>query len=1146
MSTVSSNEDHNKQKTFKRQQYDEKTVRQAMNLNKPIRVKGNDSYANSETYLRKMDELRIHKQHIFRFRIAHTKYILLFFFLFLLQLIGIIFFSKGFLLTRQVLDDISSVESQIKLDSELTTPYKFDKAVILIIDALRFDFVIPQLKSNEQYHNKLTILDSIDHKFLYKFISDPPTTTLQRLKGLTTGSLPTFIDAGSNFNGELIEEDNLIKQLALNNRTIKFAGDDTWKSLFNPYLHEESEYFESLNVFDLDTVDNGVINYFNRELHNDRKNDWDVLIGHMLGVDHVGHKHGPNHEEMSRKLTQMDDFITDSLLPSIDEDTVLFIFGDHGMDHTGNHGGDSKDELETTLFVYSPQFESQNKIDSDNDKIVFEDGYQVVNQIDFIPTFAMLTDIPIPFNNLGWPISNLTNELGYKETLEQIHRYNNVSNNIDSTNFKILDNLFKENKGLDYQQMFLSICQKQWAEFDMRFIVLGLILLILSLVLFIIITKLIPSIVLGQIVHEFVPSIFIMCTICTVSFNAVFQILGQFLFLENWINVTLFGLCVGILLGCFIPIFDRYNLIWFFTKMIEDTSDYWTRAGILVMVLHFLVFTSNSFTIWEDKIVSFLITTVGVLTFYEFVFIPKRQSTNALFTNTNVPTQLPNKDEEEEEEDEEEEEEEDGGYYGEEDEHSELKDDGDETDIANDVTSEEVLSEDAVITDDEVASKSSSTSYMDNTKEKIKSLRSFSILKNKRFKTTISKSQIEEDLEEQQEQRDVLPLGRFARILGCIYSLLLILSTRFASLITICREEQGDKCIPTFINANNYSILSLAVVWLICWILPFTIKSYYHMSLSYQAAAPIWINGIMKVSLMFIAIYWTLNYFETHLQSFISYGFSSFNILDIETVHMIKFNIVRILFAMISILLNIAWACGPICIKLDLKNTDLHSLNATILGYNNVYGSQFFLIIINFLLLVVLFNKPLGIISITLLTVQLLSFLEIINLLKLKENVIGPVTLALIGYQHFFTTGHQATIPSVQWDIGFMINKTIKFPITHIAILINTFGPFIIIAISVALITLWRQPPKILKPQTLLSRIVSNTGILIIYNTLLCLSNCIFVAHFRRHLMVWKIFCPRFLFSCMTLIIIDIVIIFVTIAFASGRVIRQVDTVFWN
>ena len=35
-------------------------------------------------------------------------------------------------------------------------------------------------------------------------------------------------------------------------------------------------------------------------------------------------------------------------------DTVLFVFGDHGMTRTGDHGGDSQDELEAGLFIYSP------------------------------------------------------------------------------------------------------------------------------------------------------------------------------------------------------------------------------------------------------------------------------------------------------------------------------------------------------------------------------------------------------------------------------------------------------------------------------------------------------------------------------------------------------------------------------------------------------------------------------------------------------------------------------------------------------------------------------------------------------------------------------------------------------------------------
>lgn len=33
--------------------------------------------------------------------------------------------------------------------------------------------------------------------------------------------------------------------------------------------------------------------------------DWDVLIAHFLGVDHCGHRYGPDHPAMADKLTQM-------------------------------------------------------------------------------------------------------------------------------------------------------------------------------------------------------------------------------------------------------------------------------------------------------------------------------------------------------------------------------------------------------------------------------------------------------------------------------------------------------------------------------------------------------------------------------------------------------------------------------------------------------------------------------------------------------------------------------------------------------------------------------------------------------------------------------------------------------------------------
>ena len=56
---------------------------------------------------------------------------------------------------------------------------------------------------------------------------------MQRIKGLTTGSFPTFIDISNNFDSSEITEDNLIDQIIKNKKAnITFLGDDTWVKLF--------------------------------------------------------------------------------------------------------------------------------------------------------------------------------------------------------------------------------------------------------------------------------------------------------------------------------------------------------------------------------------------------------------------------------------------------------------------------------------------------------------------------------------------------------------------------------------------------------------------------------------------------------------------------------------------------------------------------------------------------------------------------------------------------------------------------------------------------------------------------------------------------------------------------------------------------
>ncbi len=64
--------------------------------------------------------------------------------------------------------------------------------------------------------------------------------------------------------------------------------------------------YPSLNVKDLDTVDNGVMAHMVPELE---AYDAEFVIGHFLGVDHVGHIYGPSHSTMAEKLSQMNEVL---------------------------------------------------------------------------------------------------------------------------------------------------------------------------------------------------------------------------------------------------------------------------------------------------------------------------------------------------------------------------------------------------------------------------------------------------------------------------------------------------------------------------------------------------------------------------------------------------------------------------------------------------------------------------------------------------------------------------------------------------------------------------------------------------------------------------------------------------------------------
>jgi len=319
---------------------------------------------------------------------------------------------------------------------------RVDAMAVIVVDALRFDFALEHLPNSIGSRISSFPEKTVGHSQLFQFVADPPTVTMQRLKGLTTGGLPTFADISGSFGGATVDEDSWVDQLVHVNHTqrlfknydeekpkpqIAFVGDDTWTDLF-PTQFDDAHPYPSFNTRDLDTVDDGCLLHLPRLLR--MMGDlYEVIVVHFLGVDHVGHTYGPNNPHMEEKLHQMDGALS-KILDKVDTATSscqsVFIFGDHGMTEDGNHGGGTSDEMNAALFSHyspgcgdmttNPTFMSHNSdgmrktnrhAKNENDDVeqgggvLIEEAFQSIHQIDLVPTISLLLGLPIPYANLG-------------------------------------------------------------------------------------------------------------------------------------------------------------------------------------------------------------------------------------------------------------------------------------------------------------------------------------------------------------------------------------------------------------------------------------------------------------------------------------------------------------------------------------------------------------------------------------------------------------------------------------------------------------------------------------------------------------------------------------------------------------------------
>lgn len=1059
-----------------------------------------------------------------------------------LHLVALYVFSQGFLLSRLTLPNRASCDPTVS--SQNSSPCFIEpthsKAIIILIDALRYDFILPHqpsLVTDRYAHNHLTLpaqltISHPQHSTLYHFVADPPTTTLQRLKALTTGTLPTFIDAGSNFatTNVGIDEDSWIYQLKSTGKVIGFSGDDTWMNLFGTsalkgtqldshapspdqagLFHPNLTFpFESFNVEDLDTVDTGVETNLLRILEHDSDDQrWDVLIGHFLGLDHAGHRFGASHPSITSKLVQYNTFLQ-KIVDRLDDDTLLIVMGDHGMDSKGDHGGDSFSEVSSALWLYSktkPLLHEQQALPDwlweESDFIELEPSLgrvRTVPQIDLVPTISLLLGSPIPFSNLG----RIIPELFYRPMLDtsstgqrarKVQSYSALESLALSTAINSqqllsfieayagssdapgrdlapqvpqLRELYlkgsRQYQASDHQAAIrafrtfgshlLSQSRLIWASFNPDLMAVGIGILFLSLLASLRLldaakwTMAGPAAPIRMITNRglSVGLFGILLGLCASQLGMTSTSL--------WSNV-LIGSSTGV---CFGIVFYQSPVPSCGLKscLKELCPSISSLLQILPLALHALATGSNSYTVWEDKVVVYLISIC--------VLLP------VLVQSFSAPQ---------------------------------------------------------------------------------------SRLRNRLY----------------------------------FFTLLFGSCVRLISTSSVCREEQYPFCSITFYsNATSSSapnwVMTILIPLAIC--LPIGLAWFLGMSDSYRGPASIYFGSGMRLSLLCGVQYWI----SDHI---ISNGDLSTDPSLSHTGTWLKTLVARFDLVLCLLAGTMLWHLFPLCIDVEREESkDSESETGSkpkvmVIGFANSYGSSYLMFLSAGFCVLFLVAQPTGQVVLSLGLIAIMTLVELNDTLNdaclLKDSfqsaviaatqkpsnldqaraqalqkaskIHGPSFLvvsglSLLGYILFFATGHQAAFASIQWKTGFVGFQTASYLWSPILIGLNTLSGFVLTALAVPALVLWNVSPVLALSRDesgsahlpLTTETVRASLKMSIYHSVIALSSMMSCSVLRRHLMVWKIFAPRFMLAGMVMVMVDGCLSVLGIGIGMGLTLRKVRKAF--
>jgi phosphatidylinositol glycan class O len=780
--------------------------------------------------------------------------------------------------------------------------------------------------------------------------------------------------------------------------------------------------YPSFNVEDLHTVDEGVIEHIFPLLKHENGTEWDFIIGHFLGVDHVGHRVGPEHSVMTAKLQQMDTALRD-IVELLDDETLLVVMGDHGMNQQGDHGGDSELETSAALWFYSKSVPlSTSKSGMTSPSLMSMATYpgarvphRFIPQIDLVPTLSLLLGLPIPFNNLGFVIPELfqrgsdfqaameANTRQIKTYLDQ-YRTSPSGGELDA-GWENLEESYQQSQILTgesssraeahyaFARTALETCRQLWAQFNMGLIVLGVLVMASAFAASVRVYQELnvqsdtwEVAVIEPLVQGFLGASFLAILISAMAWTVSSKL---------HLPISLAELAMFVLsFGAPIPLAIPTNIR---TPNIPTLS-----FESILLVVYCGVFWSNSFVVWEERIVTFFL----------------------------VSCILP---------------------------------------------------------------------------------------------------------------RVIFSLGKCTgrlqwRLLG--FSAVFLAAVRLMASSTICREEQHPYCHITFYASSllpSPPTVTLLLIIPTALGLPTAVRHFLKIAAADQGLAPFYIEIVLRCFLVLGSVSWIIDLMDNSgiAAQYVDAQWAT------ETIRIVRSTVGRIVAGGSAVSLAI-WSASPLNIAVRRKQDASGKSLVEVIGFANTYGSFYLLFVLFFFAFVWLTTQISGQLPLALCVIAILAYLELIDTLRDIQQLgtrlpeqsssgqSGPsfseiAPLALLAQLAFFSTGHQAVISTLQWKTAFVLTAT-RSVFSPFTVVSNTLGPTFVVALAAPLLGMWLIPPL---PQpaannTVIRRALKTALGFSIYFSTLLLSSAASAAWFRRHLMVWKVFAPRFMMAGLSMLAVDV------------------------